>query len=78
MPNLHTSRFRLTEDGRLEVYDARLATRLNRVLRRYDAGTYAFKRGEEAVFQVPSDQLESILRRFLAPKSAQPGDPLCP
>jgi hypothetical protein len=75
MANLHTARFRLTEDGRLEVYDARLATRLNRALRRYEDGAYTFKRGEEAVYNLTPEQLPSILQRFLAPKSTQPGDP---
>lgn len=51
---LHTSKLWLTTDGRLEVYDQRLALRFNRYFKKYDDGKYPFQPGEEAVFKVVS------------------------
>lgn len=51
---LHTTKFWLTSDGRLEVYDQRLLLRLNRYFKKYDNGKYAFKSGEEGFFTVRS------------------------
>lgn len=63
---LHTTRFWLTSDGRLEVYDYKLATRLNRLLKAYDNGKYTFQEGEEALFKLESsNQIDSILCKFL-------------
>jgi hypothetical protein len=50
------ARFHLTDDGRLEVYAAKLATSLNILLKTYENGEYRFKQGEEAVFKVPKKQ----------------------
>ena len=51
MKDVHTSKFWLT-GKRLEVYDSKLATRINKKLLTYDNGRYRFKVGEEALFSV--------------------------
>lgn len=70
---LHNTKCRLTSDGRLEVYHHKLATRLNRnYFKKYhdnETKCYIFKDGEEAVFNVPSDQIHYILSTFLMKQS---------
>jgi hypothetical protein len=66
----HNAKIWLTSDGRLEVYHARLATRLNKHFLKYESGYYVFQKGEEAVFQVPLDQTPTILKTFLTKKRA--------
>ncbi len=70
---LHTKRFRLFEDGRLEVYDHRLATRLNRHLKRYDNGEYTIQEGEEAVFFLSQIETIDVLSKFLSKSHAHSG-----
>lgn len=60
---LHTAKFWLTSDGRLEVYDFRLATKIEKELKRY--GGYRFKVGEEAVFRLTKSEVDTILGKFL-------------
>jgi hypothetical protein len=66
---LHNSKCHFTTDGRLEVYYNRLGTRLNRYFKRYDDGRYTFKEGEEAIFKVPKDQFDYILKTFLSKRT---------
>lgn len=71
---LHNDKVWLTADGRLEVYDSRLATRINRYLKTYDNGLYTFRSGEEAVYKLKgSDQIQFILQQFLTKKSTIAG-----
>lgn len=70
---LHSKHVCFTEDGRLEVYDDRLATKLNKFLKTYDSGIYKFQPGEEGLFWVPSDQIQLILSNFLSVKSTKSG-----
>lgn len=65
---LHTQKFWLTSDGRLEVYNHRLASRINKFLKFYDNGDYSFKEGEEGLFRLSSDQIRLILSKFLTKK----------
>lgn len=65
--DIHTKRFHLTLDGRLEVYDNRLATRINRFLKVYDKGQYSFKEGEEAVFRLKD---VSVMHSYLIKKGS--------
>lgn len=67
---LHNAKCWFTADGRLEVYHHELATKLNKHFKTYDNGNYRFKRGEEAVFKVPSNQTQSILLTYLTKKQA--------
>lgn len=61
---LHTIDIWATADGRIEIYNYKLATKVNRHLKSYDNGTYRFKRGEEGLFKVEPDQLRSLLSLF--------------
>lgn len=65
---LHTQKCWLTSDGRLEVYNHKLATKINRFLKFYDGGDYTFKEGEEGLFRLSSDQIQLILSKFLTKK----------
>lgn len=69
---LHNAQCWLTSDGRLEVYNARLATRINRYLGWYMDGRipYAFKDDEEALFRLSQVELNEVLHRFLVKKHA--------
>lgn len=62
---LHNENVWFTDDGRLEIYNSRLATKINKYLKTYDNGNYVFSDGEEACFRVPSDQIQTILLTFL-------------
>ena len=62
---LHTKDFWLTHDGRLEVYNAKLATKLNRFLKTYQLGRYKFRKGEEAIFRLLRADIADIVSRFL-------------
>jgi hypothetical protein len=75
---LHNSKCWFTADGRLEVYDHKLATKLNKHFQRYENGDYRFKEGEEAVFMVPQLELNNVLRRFLTSGRAQNSTPPLP
>lgn len=57
-----------TSDGRLEVYNHKLATKINKFLKFYDNGDYSFKEGEEGLFRIPSNQIQLILSQFLTKK----------
>jgi Leu/Phe-tRNA-protein transferase len=65
---LHNDKVWFTDDGRLEVYYHRLATKLNRLLKTYDSGLYVFEQGEEAVFMVSQDMVPVILNDYLYKK----------
>ena len=69
---LHNTKCWLTSDGRLEVYDAHLATKINKYLQWYMDGSlpYRFRRGEEAVFRLTQVEINDILQRFLIKKRA--------
>lgn len=67
---LHTRKCHFTSDGRLEVYDARLANRLNKLFKKFDNGEYQIQKGEEVFFNVPPNDIQSILLRFLIRKRA--------
>ena len=69
MKELHTKKFHLYPDGRLEVYYHRLATRLNKRLKQYEDGKYIFQPGEEGLFKIGQIEYSEILSHFLAPKS---------
>lgn len=71
---LHNSKVWLTADGRLEVYDNRIANKLNAYLKTYDTGVYLFKQHEEAVFKIAPDQIQTILLTFLTKGSTQTGE----
>jgi len=61
---LHTKQVHLTPDGRLEVYDYKMANRLNTILRKYFEGVdqlYKFKKHEEAVFKVTEQAKQQVL-----------------
>lgn len=73
---LHNKKCWFTSDGRLEVYNAKLATRLNKFMKTYDAGKYVFKQGEEGVFKIPSNLIQMIREEFLVKKSKQQQGPL--
>ena len=64
-----------TSSRRLEVYDHRLASRLNRFLKKYDDGSYSFKEGEEALFNLSQIEMAAIWRPFLRLKSTPPSPP---
>lgn len=68
---LHTSKCHFTSDGRLEVYAARLATKLNKFFKKYDNGDYVFSEGEEGVYDVSPDRIQLILSTFLTRKRAE-------
>lgn len=65
---LHNDKVWFTSDGRLEVYNHRLATKLNRLLKSYDSGLYVFEQGEEAVFKVSQDMVPVVLNDYLYKK----------
>ena len=69
---LHNKKVLLTSDGRLEVYNHRLATKLNKHFKEYDDGKYRFRAGEEAVFQIEPSEISFILETFLVKKPRQP------
>lgn len=50
----------------LEIYDYRLANRLNNYYKRYDNGGYKFKQGEEAIFHVAPNDVQFIRDSFLS------------
>lgn len=66
---LVTKKFRLYKNGRLEVYDHRLATKLNRYTKTYQGGQYRVKKGEEAIFKIAQEEIPNILSKFLVKKS---------
>ena len=68
---LHNRRVWLTSDGRLEVYDNRLATKINEELKSYDSGKYKFKKYEEAVYRLSREQIQYILDKFLIKKAKE-------
>ena len=72
---LHNQKVCFTDDGRLEVYDSRLATRLNKHFKKFDDGKYIFKKGEECFYSVPLTQLNMILEQFLVKKSTGKTNP---
>ncbi len=72
---LHNTKVWLTTDGRLEVYDPKLATRINRYVKSYANGKYTFKPGEEAVFKLSQIELNKVLSLFLFRESTQTGKP---
>ncbi len=65
MKTLHTKKFWLTADGRLEVYDARLATKLSKYFKKFEDGRHRFKVGEEAVFRVRQIETNEVLSLLL-------------
>lgn len=66
---LHTTKLCFTTDGRLEVYDHKLATKFNKIFKKWNDGKYKFKEGEEAFFKVPSDRIQSFTTLVLNLKS---------
>jgi hypothetical protein len=65
---LHNNKVWFTDDGRLEVYHHKLATKLNRLLKSYDSGFYTFQQGEEAIFKISKEMVPIILKDFLYKK----------
>lgn len=68
---VHTDRFCLTDEGtygRLEMKDLRLAAKINRFLKYYENGEYAFRPHDEPVFRIPPNQIPSLIEHFLAKK----------
>ena len=59
---VHTPKFWLTSDGRLEVYDYKLAIKINRYAKRYPEGS--FTKGDEAIFYVTIESYPEY-KRFL-------------
>lgn len=66
---LHNRQVWFTADGRLEVYNHKLATKLNKFFKKYDNGKYKFEEHEEAVFNVPPNQIGYIRSLFFSQKS---------
>lgn len=62
---LYNSRCFYTTDGRLAVYNYKLATKLNKYLKHYDSGKYKFLPGEEAIFKVPTNKIDYVLKTYL-------------
>ena len=53
------------DSGRVEIYDYKLASKINKKLMHYDNGDYKFKEGDEALFQVAPNLLQSFISGFL-------------
>ena len=77
MSNLKTlkrcPKYWLTKDethNRLEVYNARLANKLNQLLLTYDKGRYIFRSDDEAVFRLTDSQMRDVLNNVLLKKVA--------
>lgn len=57
---LHNTKLCFTTDGRLEVYDHKLATKFNKIFKKWNDGKCKFKEGEEAFFKVPPNLIQSF------------------
>lgn len=72
---LANKRVLFTDDGRLEVFAPKLATKLNRFLKKYDNGNYMFQPGEECFFNIPQIEINDTLQAFLVKKPSQKQQP---
>jgi hypothetical protein len=63
---LKTRKMEFYSDGRLEIYDYKLATKLNRLIKKYEGGRYRFIQGEEAIYYLHQIKTIEGLSSFLS------------